>query len=132
MAGENIFGEVGSKLVATIFGSILWFGIGSIIAVALIFTMWWFFIYKKKFDIEVKILSNRSDEKHKVIIDKAAILSDWKEKTPYFRVWGLKRDFPVPKYDVLQSTNKGDYVEIYRKSEEEFYFLTPSKIDNLK
>ncbi|HJX50111.1 MAG TPA: hypothetical protein VJ438_01480 [Candidatus Nanoarchaeia archaeon] len=132
MAGEDIFGEMGSKLVSTIFGSILWVGLGLVIAIAIIFTMWFFLIYKKKFDIEVKLTSNRSHEKNKIILDKAAILKDWKEKIPYFRVWGLRRDFPVPRYEVLQSTNKGDYVEIYRKSEEEFYFLTPSKIDKFR
>src|SRR4030042_2528585 len=132
MAGEDIFGEMGSKLVSTIFGSILWVGLGLVIAIAIIFTMWFFLIYKKKFDIEVKLTSNRSHEKNKIILDKAAILKDWKEKIPYCRVWGLRRDFPVPRYEVLQSTNKGDYVEIYRKSEEEFYFLTPSKIDKFR
>jgi len=132
MAADDIFNQVGSKLVDKIFGSVLWFGIGAIIVIAVVFTMWFFLIYKKKFDIIVKIISNRAGESNQTILDQAAILRDWKEKTPYFRVWGLKRDFPVPKYDVLQSTNKGDYLEIYRKGEEEFYFLKPSKIDKLQ
>ena len=132
MVETDIFGQVGSKLVSTIFGSILWFGIGIIIAIAVVGTMWYFLIYRKKFDIIVKIVSNRANEQNRIIIDKAAILRDWKEKTPYFRVWGLKRDFPVPQYDVLQTTNVGDLVEIYRKSEEEFYFLTPAVIDKLR
>ena len=132
MAAPDVFGQVGSQLFDKIFGSMLWFGVAIILIIAIVFPMWFFLIHKRKFDIDVKIISNRSDENNQIILDKAAILKDWKEKTPYFRVWGLKRDFPVPKYDVLQSTNKGDYLEIYRKGEEEFYFLKAPIINKLQ
>ena len=124
----DLFGEVGSKLFANIFGSLLWFGLIAIIILVIGFFMWWFLIYQRRFDIKVKIISNRSQDKDSIIFDKAAILKDWKTKLPFLRVWGLKREFPVPRFNVLQKTDKGDYLEIYRKSEEDFYFLTPSNI----
>lgn len=127
---ENPFQEIGGAVFSRIFSSILWVGLGIIIIGVLCFLMWYFLLYQRKFDIKVKIISNRAEDKNSVIFDKAAILTDRKTKTAYFRVWGLKRDFPVPKYNVLQRTNKGDYLEIYRKSENDFYFLTPPQINN--
>lgn len=128
MADTELFQEMGGRIVSTIFSSVLWFGIGIIIVVAVSGVMFYFLVYKRKFDIKVKIVSNRANDKNSIIFDKAAILIDRSTKTAYFRVWGLKRDFPVPKYEVLQSTNEGDLLEIYRESEDEFYFLTPTKI----
>lgn len=128
MVEANLFKELGGQITTRIFSGILWFGIALIIIIAVVGSVWYFVIYKRKFDIKVKIKSNRSGEKYKTIFDKAAILMDNSTKTPYFRIWSLKRDFPVPKYNVLQSTSQGDYLEIYRDSEDEFYFLLPSRI----
>jgi len=125
----NPFSEIGSNLSAKILGSILWVGVAVIIIGAVTFALYYFFVYKKKFDIEVKVQSMRSKDKDSIIFDKAAILNDRSTHTPYFRIWGLRRDFTVPKFNVLQRTNRGDYIEMYRKGEDEFYFLTPSKID---
>ena len=129
MADENLIGEIGGQLVSTIFSSILFFGIVIILMIGVGGFMYYQFVYKRKFDILVKITSNRANENNSVLIDKAAILYELKSKIPYFRIWGLKRDFPVPKYNVLQKTNRGDYLELYRDSEESFYFLTPSQIN---
>jgi len=126
---EGLFGEVASQLTSRIFGSILWFGIAAVAIGIVSFLMWFFLIYRKKFDIEVRIKSNRAEDKYSCIVDKSAILKDRKTKTPFYRVWGLRRDFPTPKYDVLQSSNKGDFIEMYREGEDEFYFLLPPKID---
>ena len=126
---KGIINEVGGQLIERVFSGILWFGIAIVIIGVLGGLMYYFFIYKRKFDIKVLIKSNRADDRYSLIEDKAAILKEWKTKIPYFRVWGLARDFPVPKYKVLQKTDKGDFLEIYRHSEEEFYFLTPAKID---
>lgn len=128
MVGENLLKEVGGQLASRIFGSILYFGVAIIIIGAVGGFMYYQLVYKKKFDIDVKIISNRAGDRDSVLLDKAAILAGLKDKIPYFRVWGLKREFPVPKYDVLQKTNKGDYLELYRDSEEGWYYLTPSKI----
>jgi len=35
----------------------------------------------------------------------------------------------LPKFNIFYHTNKGDYVEVYRKSERDFYFLTPARVD---
>jgi len=130
MAEEaNAISDMGGQLVSRIFGSILWFGIVVIVAGVIVGTVYYFFIYRRKFDIKVKINSNRSNEKYSVIFDKAAILTDRKNRTPYLRIWALRRDFPVPKYNVIQKTNTGDYIEMFRKSENEFYFLMPSELN---
>ena len=132
MAEEGLFGEIGGQLVSRIFSGILWFGIAAVVIGILSFLMWYFLIHRKKFDIEVKIKSVRAEDKHSIIFDKAAILVDRKTKTPFFRIWGLRREFPVPKFNVLQSSNKGDFLEMYRVGEDEFYFLSPSKIDKTR
>jgi len=129
MAEINLFEEIGSQLFSRIFSSILWFGLGAIIFGVVAFLMYYFLVYKKRFDIKVKIRSNRSEDAYSIIFDKAAILTDRKDQTKFFRVWGLKKDFPVPSYRLMQKTNEGDYLEIYRKSENEFYFLLPAKIE---
>ena len=131
---NNLFNEVGAGLADKLFSGILWFGIGIIIIAVLGFVMWYFLFYKKKFDIKVKLISERAGGEISELFDKAAILKDRKEGTPYLRVWGLKRDFVVPKYDVMRKVYDGrssiDYIEIYRKGENEFYFLLPPTIDN--
>ena len=129
---DSPFAAVGSQLVSKILGSILWVGIAVIVMGAVAFAMWFFFVYKKKFDIEVKITSSRSSDRDYIIFDKAAILNDRTTQTPYFRIWGLRRDFIVPKFNVLQRTNRGDLIEMYRRGEDEFYFLTLSKINKLQ
>jgi len=132
MADVNMFQEVGGKFVETIFSGIIWFGL-LFIAVAVVGGLMYFFlIYKKKFDITVKIISERAGDKDRIIFDKAAILKDRKSQTPYFRIWGLKLDLTAPKFNVLQTTNRGDYLELYRVSETDIYFLTPTQIDKTK
>ena len=119
MAADDLFNEVGGRLVETIFSGIIWFGIAIIIIIILGFTMWYFLLYKKKFDIKVKVISERAGNNNVEIYDKGAILTDPTTKTPYLRIWGLKRDFPVPKYDVMRKIydngKEKDYVEVYRK-----------------
>jgi len=129
MAVENIFGDITGQLTSKIFGSILWFGLAFILIGIVGGLMYYFLIYKKKFNIRIKIISNRAEEKHSILFDKAAILTDRKTKTPYLRLWFMKRDFRVPKYNIIQSADIGDYIEMFRKSEDEFYFLTPSVIN---
>ena len=73
------------------------FGIAVILMGVVGFLSWWFLIYKKKFNILVKVTSERAGDRNKIIFDKAAILIDRKTKTKFFRVWGLKVDLPIPK-----------------------------------
>ena len=131
---DNIVSEVGGNIADKAFSGLLWGGISIIVILAVGFVMWYFLIYKKKFNIEIKLTSERAGGEIVEILDKAAILRDRKEGTPYLRVWGLKRDFVVPKYNVLRSLYRGaktiDYLEIYRKGENEFYFLLRPTIDN--
>jgi len=126
---NDIFGDIAGQLTSKIFGSILWVGLALIIIAVVGGLMYYNLMYRRKFNIRVKIISNRAEDKHSILFDKAAILRDRKAKTPYLRLWYLKRDFQVPKYNVMQSADIGDYIEMFRKSEDEFYFLTPSFIN---
>ena len=121
--------EVGSQLFSKIFGGILWFGIGILILSVLGYCGWYFLVYKKKFDIEVKVTSGRAEDKNSIFFDKAAILTDKKGGGKYLRLWGLKVEIPAPKYNIFQVAKSGDYLEILRTSENKFYYLTPSKIN---
>ena len=94
--------------------------------------MWWFLVYQKKFSIKVKVISERANDKNVIIFDKAAILKDRKDGSTYFKLWNLKLELPAPSFNVLQTAGKGDYLELYRTSQNSIYFLTPSKIDKTK
>lgn len=132
MAEGSLLGEVGSQFAERLFSGIIWFTVGILIFLVLVFFMWWFLIYKKKFNIKVKINSERAGDRNQIIFDRAAILRDRKDGTKYFRLWSTKIDLPAPKFNVLQSTSEGDYIELYRTSENTIYFLTPSIIDKKK
>jgi hypothetical protein len=121
--------EVGSKLVEKIFGGILWFGIGVLVIGIIGYVGWYFLIYKKKFDIEVKIISERAEDKVSIYYDKAAILTDRKSGGKYLRLWSLKVELPAPKFNIFQVVGKKDYLELYRTAENKFYYLTPSIVN---
>ena len=125
----NIVSTVGGKFVEKIFSGLLWFGIIVILIGIVGFLGWWFLVYKKKFNIKVKITSERARDRNRIVFDRAAILRDRKDKSMYFRIWGMKLDLPAPRFNVLQSTSDGDYLELYRTSENRIYYLTPSVID---
>lgn len=117
------------QLFGTLTGGAVVFLILLLFGITIVILLWYFFIYRRKFDIIVEIKSQRSGENETILFDKGAILTDRSTQTPYFRIWNLKRDFPVPKYDVLQKSNRGDLLELYRRGEDQFYFLLPSKIN---
>jgi len=129
MAATDGIQEIGGNVVAGIFNSILIFGIVFILLCAIGFIMWWVLVYKKKFNIRVKIISARAGDKNKILFDQAAILRSRKDQSHFFRLWSTKIDLPAPNFNVLQSTNKGDYIEVYRTSENTIYYLTPPQID---
>lgn len=129
MAAGDIVGEIGNKLAERIFSSIIWIGIGILILGAVGGTMWYFFVYKRKFNITVKVNSERANDQESIIFDYAAILIDRKTKSKYFKLWKLGTELPVPPFNILQKTDKGDYLELRRTAEDRWYFLTPPKID---
>ena len=129
MAVTDVVGEVGGQLVEQIFSGIIWIGIALIIVGVLLGVIYYFFVYQRKFDIKVKIISERAEDKNKIIFDKAAVLRDRKTQNKFLRIWDLKVDLPLPKFNIFQSSNQGDFIEIYRISENSFYYLTPPIID---
>jgi len=131
MVDTGIFQEVGKGLMEKIFSGIIWMLVAFLIA-GTIGGLIWYVMYRKKFNIKVKITSERAGDRNRIIFDKAAILTDRKDKSKYFRIWGVKLDLPAPKFNVLQDTSSGDYIELYRTSQNTIYYLTPSIIDKTK
>lgn len=127
---ENPFATIASGLSEKIFSGILWFGLAIILIAILGGVVWYMAVYRRKFNIRVKIKSERTEDA-KIYFDKAAILYDKKDKNKYLRLLNTGVDLPVPPFKVLQHTNEGDYLEIWRKSEDEFIYLTSGKIDRL-
>ena len=132
METQNLLGEIGGKFVEKLFSGIIWLAIGIIIAGIVGGLVWYFIIYKRKFDIHVKVTSERAGDKSKIIFDKAAIIEDRKTKTKFFKLWKLRKELPVPKFNVLQISDEGDYIELYRTGEDKIYFLPPSTISKTK
>lgn len=125
----NEVGATGSALLSKIFGSILWLGIGVIIIAVVGFILWYFGYYKRKFDIKVMIKSEREGDRYSLLEDKAAILFNNKERFYFLRLADTKIDLPAPPYMAIQRSNKGDVIELWRKSEDEFIYLTPGTIN---
>ena len=125
----NPFAETGSKIVEVALSSILYIGIAVLLIGALSAIMYWFVFYKRKFNIEIKITSSRSGDKDYVFYDKGAILIDRKTKTKFLKFWSLKLELPTPPFEILQTTSRGDLIELYRESENNFYFLEAPKIN---
>lgn len=128
-SGSGAIQEVGSRLISKIFGSLIWVGVGVLVFGIIGYLIWYFLIYKKKFDITVKVKSERAEDKITEFFDKAAILTDRKSNGKYLRIWGLKVELPAPKFNIFQIVGGRDYLEILRTAENKFYYLTPPKIN---
>lgn len=128
VSAQEVFEQVTDRLFSTIFSGVLFFGIAVLIVGVLVAVMWYFFLYKRKFDITVKIFSERASDKNNIIFDKAAILKDRKTGTKYFKLWSLKEELLSPPFNILQITNKGDYLELRRTAENRWYYLYPPQI----
>lgn len=121
-----------SGIIDSMFGGtftlILWVFIGLIIVGIGGIVVYYTIINKKKYDILVKVISRRSGQ-NKVYFDNAAILRDKEKNTDYLRLKNSKAEIELPKFNIMHSTNRGDYIEILRDSERGYRFLTPPKID---
>lgn len=89
---------------------------------------YYFYSYRRKYDITAKIISVRHGE-NKIYFDKAAIINDKKNKMSFLKLQKSKLEIELPRFDIFYHTNKGDYVELLRKSERNIRFLSPPKID---
>lgn len=124
----NPFSDVGGRIGQIVLTGSVWL-IAIIVLGGLLLGVVFYVRYRKKYDIFVKIRSERSEDKHKVNFDNAAIISDPKTKSKYFKLKNQRVELPVPPFNVLQTSSKGDYIELWRKSEDEYVYLTPPVID---
>ena len=83
-----VFDEQLGGVVDSLFGGtftvVIWIIIGFLIVSVGGGLVWYFFNYRKKFDIMVKIISRRSGE-NRIYFDRAAILRDKKKNMDYLR-----------------------------------------------
>lgn len=125
--GEAISGTLGSIFSGSVLVASL-IGVGLLVLAVVGSAIYYFGIYKRKFNIIARITSRRSEDNNKVFFDRAAILFDKKKDTRYLRLLNTKVDLEVPKFNILTNTNWGDYVDIVRESELGFRFLTSPRI----
>jgi len=128
----DIGGTIGgafSGIVSGTVGLVVWILVGVLFVSIILGILYYFGVYRKRFDITAKIISERAGDDNKVFFDKAAIINDKRNATQFLRLLNTKVELPLPKFNVFHNTNRGDYVEILRKSERDFRFLTPPEID---
>ena len=125
---ENPFGDIAAQVASVAFSSVLYIFIAVVVGGAIL-GLFMYIKWRKQFDIEVKIKSTRAEDKFSIIFDRAAIIKDKKDGTRYFELLNQKIELAVPPYNVLQTSSKGDFLELWRKSETEYIYLTPPKID---
>lgn len=129
MAEIGDLGGIGGQFLSSLLSGAAWVLVLGVIAIAVSILMYYFLIYKRKFDIEVNMRSQRAGGKTEIIKDKAAILTDRKNKQRYFKLWHFKIEMPVPRFEVLENSRGVDYLNLYQKGDEEFYFLKPPTIN---
>lgn len=122
-------------IIQNLFKSFSSTGIRIVIGVFVLFVvlgiLYYFIYYRKRYDILVKVISERAKDPS-VYFDKAAIITERKTGKKYFRLLKTKCELAIPPFKILTSTNKGDYLEIWRKSEDEFIFLTYPTYDKIE
>lgn len=143
------FAEIGGNVFSSILSKGILF-IGALIVVGIIFGVAWYIRWRRQFNIIVEIYSERSrgvdftrstdrsseaisrmmdQGNYKIIFDKGAIIYSRKDKGSYFRLLEEKVDLPVPPFNVLQPSSKGNILKLWQKSNEEYVYLLPDKID---
>ena len=127
------FATMGSSMFGNIFSS-TFIVLAIIIIFGIVVGVAFYVRYIRQFNIQVMILSTRSGgisslENNKIIFDKGAVLHDKQNNQYYFRLYDMKVDLPVPPFDVLQMSNKGNLLKVWQKSNDEFIYLLPDKID---
>lgn len=129
MAGEveGITGTLGSTFGGLASG--LTVGVVVLVILGIIGGLVWFINYRRKFDIQIEILSARSDNTFSTFYDKAAILRERKTGAKYLRLWKTKVELPVPPFNIMEKTNTGDLVRVWRKTNDEFVYITRPSIN---
>ena len=130
---DTIFGSQASDIYGNMIGNTFML-IAILILCAVIIGVALYVRYLRQFNITVMIESTRSAgisgvQHNKIIFDKGGLIYNKKDKSWYFRLLKEKVDLPQPPFDVLQPSNKGNILRIWQKSNEEFIFLLPDKID---
>lgn len=124
----DLFGDTIGNIFSNIIGVAIFSILGLIAAGVVGWSVYYFLIYRRQFNVMVKIISERSDDPY-IIIDYAAYLKDRKNGHTYLKLFDLKKELELPPFNIVQTSNKGDFIELNRISEDEFCFLTKPKVD---
>lgn len=132
--GTGTFGKVGGLILEKLVTG----GIIVILVVILCFIIVGIALYIRYnsqfiYDIEIKSLRSSGfgkSQNYKILKDKGAFIRNKKDKSVKFRLKNQRVDLPVPPLECMQLGVKGkNYIKVFQKSDEEYYYLLPSRID---
>src|SRR3990167_7136881 len=119
-SGGNLLKSASSMGGSLVGGGLIFLGV--LVLIAIIIGASLYVRYYRQFNIYVIIRSSRSTAsgigQEKILFDKGAMIYDKKDKIWYFRLFSHQVDLPVPPYEVLQPSEKGNLLELWQKSVE--------------
>lgn len=134
MVDTGKFAEVGKEIIGKVItGGVVVIGI--LFLGGIILGLGFYIRYLRKFNVRVRIKSIRSrgitgEPIYKIVPDMGGFIENKKDKTRWFRLRGEKVDLPSPPLEVMQVDYRGvNYIDILQKSDIEYYYLLPDRID---
>ncbi len=85
----GVIGDTFSGLFSETVGLVIWILLAVLFIGIILGIIYYFGVYKKKFDITAKIISERSGDDNRVFFDKAAIINDKKNATQFFVLFSI-------------------------------------------
>jgi hypothetical protein len=126
--------DVATRLLDTIIsGSIYVFVALMMISIIVVVLLWVRHIRKFNIIVELKSLrgsGTKGEPVYKIVDDKGGMIFDKKDKRWWLRLKKERVDLPPPPLDCLEVRADGrNQLKIYQKSQEEYYYLIPDRID---
>lgn len=132
--GLGTFKEMGGDLASNLIsGAIMVFLV--LICGAVIVSVLMYVRYLRQFNVRVEIKSLRGsgtqgEPIYKIVSDKGGMILNKKDKRHYFRLLKERIELPPPPLDCMElQANGTNQIKILQKSQDEYYYLLPEKIE---